>query len=307
MACPSSTIRSSTHPTSAMVRRRTSSFYALRRWTRSSRSTRRGPSSNSFLRSPWWRWTINTRITSYPRLAMAAATTLLLFAGIGCRQDMHDEPKFFPQRGTDFYADGRSVRPQVANTVARNQLHADTYFYTGMTNGKEGDGLPFPVTMKVLERGQERYNIYCTPCHSRVGNGDGMIVQRGYAQAGDFQGTRLRNAPLGHFFNVMSNGFGAMPDYAAQIAPVDRWAIAAYIRALQLSQNAQRSDVPAGVEVKPIKAIATSQGLPESFAGEWVMPATAAATAAQTTAPASTDTAGKASNGAVDLAPPPQP
>jgi mono/diheme cytochrome c family protein len=206
---------------------------------------------------------------------MAAATTILLLSGIGCRQDMHDEPKFFPQRGTDFYADGRSVRPQVAETVARNQLHADTYFYTGLVSGKEGDALPFPVTMKVLARGQERYNVYCTPCHSRVGNGEGMIVQRGYAQAGDFQGSRLRAAPLGHFFNVMTNGHGAMPDYAAQIAPVDRWAIAAYIRALQLSQNAQRSDVPAGAEVKPLRVIATSEGLPESFAGEWAMPATA--------------------------------
>jgi mono/diheme cytochrome c family protein len=131
-----------------------------------------------------------------------------------------------------------------------------------------------------------------------------MIVQRGYAQAGDFQGTRLRTVPLGHFFNVMSNGFGAMPDYAAQIAPVDRWAIAAYIRALQLSQNAQRSDVPAGVEVKPLKAIATSQGLPESFAGEWVMPATAANTTNAALPAASSDPAGKASAGASNPAAP---
>ncbi|MEO8736508.1 MAG: c-type cytochrome [Edaphobacter sp.] len=200
---------------------------------------------------------------------MAAATTIFLISGLGCRQDMHDEPKFFPQRGTDFYADGRSVRPQMANTVARNQLHADTYFYTGFINGKEGDALPFPVTMKVLERGQERYNIYCTPCHSRVGNGAGMIVQRGYAQAANLQAPRFRAATLGHFFNVMTNGYGSMPDYAAQMAPVDRWAVAAYIRALELSQNAQRSDVPAGVEVKPLKAIAESEGLPESFTAPW--------------------------------------
>jgi hypothetical protein len=129
---------------------------------------------------------------------MAAATTLLLLSGLGCRQDMHDEPKFFPQRGTDFYADGRSARPQVADTIARNQLHADTYFYSGFINGKEGDGMPFPVTMKVLERGQERFNIYCTPCHSRVGNGMGMIVDRGYAHVPDYHTPRLEAAPLGH-------------------------------------------------------------------------------------------------------------
>ena len=200
---------------------------------------------------------------------MAAATTILLLSGLGCRQDMHDEPKFFPQRGTNFYADGRSVRPQVDHTVARSQLHADNYFYTGYINGKEGDALPFPATMKVLERGEERYNIYCTPCHSRVGNGDGMIVQRGYAQAANFQTNRLRTATLGHFFDVMTNGYGSMPDYAAQITPEDRWAIAAYMRALQLSQNAQRSDVPSGVEVKPLKAIAESEGMPASFAAPW--------------------------------------
>lgn len=206
---------------------------------------------------------------------MAAATTIFLISGLGCRQDMHDEPKFVPQRGTDFYADGRSVRPQVANTVARNQLHEDTYFYTGFINGKEGDALPFPVTMKVLERGQERYNVYCTPCHSRVGNGMGMIVDRGYAHAGDYHTARLETAPLGHFFNVMSNGYGAMPDYSAQIAPVDRWAIVAYIKALQLSQKATQADVPPGEHVQPLSSIAESEGLPANFASQWALPPTA--------------------------------
>src|SRR5216683_2361564 len=112
----------------------------------------------------------------------AMAATLVL---AGCRQDMQDQPKFFPQRGTDFYADGRSVRPQVENTVARGQLRENAYFYTGLINGKEGEGMPFPATLEVLERGQERYNVYCTPCHSRVGNGVGMIVQRGYMKAGN--------------------------------------------------------------------------------------------------------------------------
>jgi hypothetical protein len=208
------------------------------------------------------------------RAVVATAAVVSLFA-LGCRQDMQDEPKFIPQRGTSFYADGRSVRPQVENTVARNQLHEDSYFYTGLSNGKEGDGLPFPVTMQVLERGQERYNVYCTPCHSRVGNGIGMIVQRGYIKAGSFHSKRLETAPLGHFFHVITNGYGAMPDYAAQVAPVDRWAIVAYIKALQLSQKATQADVPAGAHVEPLSSIAEREGLPASFADEWTLPPTA--------------------------------
>jgi mono/diheme cytochrome c family protein len=188
---------------------------------------------------------------------------------------MHNQPKFVPQRGTDFYADGRSARPQVENTVARGQLHADTYFSTGLVNGKEADALPFPVTLEVLERGQERYNVYCTPCHSRVGNGAGMIVQRGYRPAGNFHTARLEAAPLGHFFNVISNGYGAMPDYSAQIAPVDRWAIAAYIRALQLSQNAKQADVANGSHVEPLNDIAEHEGFAKGFAEEWGLPGTA--------------------------------
>jgi hypothetical protein len=204
----------------------------------------------------------------------ATAAFSLLFA-LGCRQDMHDQPKFFPQRGTSFFPDGRSVRPQVAGTVARNQLDETSYFYTGLVDGKEGNTLPFPVTMQVLQRGQERYNVYCTPCHSRVGNGEGMIVQRGYAHAGDFHTARLETAPLGHFFYVITNGYGAMPDYSAQVQPADRWAIVAYIKALQLSQKATQSDVPAGVHVEPLGSIAERDGLPASFAKPWALPATA--------------------------------
>ena len=203
---------------------------------------------------------------------MAAAATIALFSALGCRQDMQDEPKFFPQRGTSFYADGRSVRPQVENTVGRNQLREDGYFYTGLSGGKEGDGMPFPVTMDVLARGQERYNVYCTPCHSRVGNGAGMIVQRGYARAGNYHTARLETAPLGHFFNVISNGYGAMPDYSAQVTPADRWAIVAYIKALQLSQHATQADVPAGAHVESLSSIAESEGLPANFATDWVVP-----------------------------------
>jgi len=187
---------------------------------------------------------------------------------------MHDQPKFFPQRGTTLFADGRSVRPQVANTVARSQAHPDSYFATGLVDGKEADGMPFAVTPALLERGQERFNIYCTPCHSRVGNGQGMLVQRGYSKASDFHGARLRQAPLGHFFHVITNGYGSMPDYAAQVTPADRWAIVAYIRALQLSQNAQPGDVPAGQHVESLKSLAESQGLPTGFSEQPRLPET---------------------------------
>jgi hypothetical protein len=135
--------------------------------------------------------------------------------------------------------------------------------------------MPFPVTMDVLARGQERYNVYCTPCHSRVGNGIGMIVERGYSKAGSFHSARLEAAPLGHFFNVISNGYGSMPDYSAQVAPADRWAIVAYIKALQLSQHATQADVPAGAHVEPLASIAEREGLPASFADEWTLPPTA--------------------------------
>jgi mono/diheme cytochrome c family protein len=188
---------------------------------------------------------------------------------------MQNQPKFYPQRGTTFFADGRSARPQVENTVGRDQLHEDAYFYTGLQSGKEGDGLPIPLTAATLERGQERYNVYCAPCHSRVGNGVGMIVQRGYRPAGNFHTDRLRSAPLGHFFTVITNGYGAMPDYASQVTPADRWAIAAYIRALQLSQNAKAGDVAAGGHPQDLHAIAQDEGMRADFADPWSLPGTA--------------------------------
>lgn len=182
---------------------------------------------------------------------------------------MHDQPKMFPLRSTSLFPDGRSVRPQARGTVGRSQLGATDYFATGMVDGAEGDGLPFKATDAVLQRGQERYNIYCTPCHSRVGNGKGMIVQRGYFPATSFHSDRLRRAPLGHFFSVMTNGYGAMPDYAAQIPAQDRWAIAAYIRALQLSQSATEQEVPSGKRVLPISVLAEQAGLSKDFPGSW--------------------------------------
>jgi len=204
---------------------------------------------------------------------VAATATMVLAAG--CRQDMHNQPKFFPQRGTAFYADGRSVRPQVLHTVARGQQNEDDFFHTGLVNGKEVDALPFPATRTVLERGQEQFNTYCTPCHSRVGNGAGMIVMRGYKPAGNFHDAKRMAEPLSHYFYVITNGYGAMPDYSEQVPVADRWAIAAYIRALQLSQDAKQSDVPAGVTVKQLSEVAEEQGLPASDAQPWKMPETA--------------------------------
>ena len=182
-----------------------------------------------------------------------------------------------PQRGTDFYADHRGARPQVVNTVARGQLQEDSYFNTGVIQGANGyreeqNVMPFPVTMQVLERGQERFNVYCTPCHSRVGNGRGEIVQRGYKPAANLNDQVRRSQPISHYFYVMTNGYGAMPDYSAQLTPEDRWAVAAYIRALQLSQNATAADVPSGVQVQNLKDLATQEGHPD-YAQPWTLPA----------------------------------
>jgi hypothetical protein len=210
--------------------------------------------------------------TSSARILSAGLMALGLLLMAGCRQDMQDQPRMFPQRGTPFFADGRSVRPQVEHTVARGQLNEDQFFYTGLQNGKEMDMLPFPATMQVLERGQERFNVYCTPCHSRVGNGDGMIVQRGYKPAANFHDVERLREPLSHYFYVMTNGYRAMPNYSAQLTPADRWAVAAYIRVLQLSQNAKTANVPAGAQVQDLSSIAQNLGYPASFAGDWPEP-----------------------------------
>ena len=160
----------------------------------------------------------------------------------GCRQDMHDQPRFKPLAKSDFYPDLRSARTPVEGTVARGQLRADTYFYSGKVGNLFGNYMPFPVTEEVLTRGRERFDIYCAPCHSRLGDGNGMIVQRGFRHPPSYHEDRLRQAPLGYFFDVITSGFGAMPEYADQIPPEDRWRIVAYIRALQLSQNATQAD-----------------------------------------------------------------
>lgn len=214
--------------------------------------------------------------------ASAGMAALLLLAG--CRQDMQDQPKLIPQRGSEMFADHRGARPQVLNTVARGQLREDGYFYTGVIQGANGyreerDLMPFPVTMEVLKRGQERFNIYCTPCHSRVGNGLGEIVQRGYKPAANFHDQVRRAQPVSHYFFVMTHGYGAMPDYSAQLTPVDRWAVAAYIRALQLSQAATMQDVPAAAQVKSLDVVAAEHNLPAGYAQPWALPSTAAAQA----------------------------
>ncbi len=176
-----------------------------------------------------------------------AALLLALVCGPACRQDMHDQPRYESFERSDFFPDHRSARDPVPGTVARGQLSEDVV----LTTGKEGDAFveafPFPVTAEVMRRGQTRYEIFCTPCHDRAGDGNGMVVQRGYRRPPSFHVDRLRNVRAGYLFDVITRGFGAMPDYSAQIPPADRWAIVAYVRALQLSQNATLADVPVTV------------------------------------------------------------
>lgn len=168
----------------------------------------------------------------------------------GCRQDMHNQPKYRGMRPSTFFADGSSARPLVEGTVARGTLQTDAAFFTGRNGQSLVTELPFPVDAQVLDRGEERFNIYCAPCHDRTGGGRGMVVQRGYRQPPSLHIDRLRAIEVGYFFDVMTNGFGAMPDYRVQISARDRWNVAAYIRALQLSQHGAAADVPGGDPAK---------------------------------------------------------
>jgi hypothetical protein len=178
------------------------------------------------------------------------ATVIAITLTSACRIDMHVQPRQNPLSRSDFFTDQRSARPIVEGTIARGQLHEDDYFYTGKIGSNPGDVMPFPVTKEILERGQERFNIYCAPCHSRVGDGNGFVPSRGFSRKPpSFHIVRLQKAPVGYIFDVMTNGFGIMPDYSSQISAQDRWNIIAYIRALQLSQNATQSDVPAGQKI----------------------------------------------------------
>jgi Cytochrome C oxidase, cbb3-type, subunit III len=178
------------------------------------------------------------------QLGIVPVVLVVLGLLAGCQQKMADQPRYEPLSRSTFFGDERAARPLVEGTVARGELRSDEHLYTGKQGGKLVDTFPFPATLAVLTRGQQRFNIFCSPCHDRVGTGQGMIVRRGYRAPASFHMDRLRQAPVGYFFDVMTNGFGVMPDYAQQIQPEDRWAIVAYIRALQLSQHATLGDVP---------------------------------------------------------------
>jgi mono/diheme cytochrome c family protein len=194
------------------------------------------------------------RLVEYQR-AVVKARTRDLFAALvllgvllavgGCRLDMHQAPRYDPLEPSTFFADGRSARPLVEGTVPRGHLREDEHFYTGFEGDELATTYPIQITADVLRRGGERYNIFCAPCHDRAGTGQGIIVQRGYRPPSSFHIDRLRQMPPGYYYDVTTNGFGAMPDYAEQIPPRDRWAIAAYIQALQLSQHATLDEVPA--------------------------------------------------------------
>ncbi len=183
-----------------------------------------------------------------PRRTIAAVLLLSSALVAGCRQDMHDTPRYEAFEASDFFADKRAMRPFVEGTVARGMLRDNDLFYTATSeDGELTTSLPPEVVVDtaLLERGQQRFDIYCAPCHSQLGDGNGMVVQRGFKRPASLHDQRLRDERVGYFFDVITNGFGQMPNYAAQIAPADRWAVVAYIRALQLSQGATLDDVPA--------------------------------------------------------------
>lgn len=184
-----------------------------------------------------------------------ALACLLLAAG-GCRQNMHNQNKVKGLRQSAFFKDGRAARLLPAHTVARGDLREGPA-YSGLgANRQPVAEMPFPVTREVLLRGQERFNVFCSPCHDRTGSGMGMVVRRGYKQPTSFHDPRLRGAQVGYFVNVMTEGFGVMPSYAPQVPVADRWAIAAYIRTLQYSQNARMADLAqAGVPAERMRQI----------------------------------------------------
>jgi hypothetical protein len=177
--------------------------------------------------------------------AGGAVRALLVMMALGCRQDMHDAPRYEPYEKSDFFPDGRSARPLVAGTVARGQLRPATPETTGKVGTAFVATVPVPVTLALVQRGRERYDIFCSPCHGLTGRGDGMVVRRGFRTPASLHDARLRAQPDGYFFDVMTSGFGAMPDYAAELTIADRWAVVMYLRALQLSQGATLADVPA--------------------------------------------------------------
>jgi len=192
-------------------------------------------------------------------LALACGVTLL---GAGCRQDMHDQPKAKPQSKSAFFADGRTGRLPIEGTIARGQLNENDHLYRGKIDGKFATTFPIPIDAATMRRGQERYEIFCTPCHGATGLGNGMVVQRGFKVAASHHTERLRNETNGYWFDVITNGFGVMPPAGPQIPVKDRWAIIVYIRALQLSRHAALTDIPEDQR----EAVTSGRKLPEAGA-----------------------------------------
>ena len=223
------------------------------RGKRSSGLRRLGPPLSQ--RQPW---------LPHSKALVALALLMLL---VSCRQKMANQPRYDPYEPSAFFEDGMSARPRIPGTVARGELVTDPLLETGKVGGQLADGYPFPVTKEVIDRGQERFDIYCSECHGRTGDGNGMIPARGYRRPPSFHTETLRLARTGHFFDVMTNGFGAMPPYKTMIPTRDRWAIVAYIRALQLSQNASLADVPAGDRAKLDQPAAGAQAQPQHGGG----------------------------------------
>lgn len=186
---------------------------------------------------------MNARTLARRGTGSALGAVLLCLWLSACQQQMADQPRHEPLQKSEFADDQRASRPLVEGTVARGHLRDDAHLYRGLIGGKPADKFPFVIDKQALLRGQERYNIFCAPCHDQIGGGQGMIVRRGLRAPASFHIDRLRATPDGTFFEYITEGFGVMPDYAQQISPEDRWAIVAYIRALQLSQNARLSDL----------------------------------------------------------------
>lgn len=174
-----------------------------------------------------------------------AALCLALLAVTGCRKEMWVQPKYRPLDMSEFFNDTMSARPIIEGTVAVGEFHTNESFYTGLVGTNVVEQFPLPVTESLLRRGQERYDIYCAVCHGLGGDGDGVIVQRGFPRPPSYHIPRLRQAPIGHFYRVITDGYGVMYPYASRVTPEDRWKIAAYIRALQLSRNATLEQAPA--------------------------------------------------------------
>jgi hypothetical protein len=175
---------------------------------------------------------------------LAILSTLFFVSGCELRQAMYDQEKYEPLEASSFFSDGQSYRPQISETVARGQLRLDSHYYEGKVDGELSYDLPVPVTKELLTRGKERFGIYCTPCHGHTGKGDGIIVKRGLKAPSSFHEQRLRDMPVSYFFDVITNGYGIMYSYASRVPTADRWAISAYIRTLQLSQNIDYDQLP---------------------------------------------------------------